>query len=69
MNPVTVTCNGSCTVSHVVTIDFPVFQLDTADASLIAGAILAVWAVGWAFKMLIRTLNLSDGNSSTQESD
>ena len=29
-----------------------------------AGAVLAVWVVGWAFRMLIRALYI-DGNSST----
>lgn len=61
-----VTCNVSpCTIVHQI--DLPPFQLDTADGALIAGAILAVWVVGFGIRMLIRTLN-TDGKP-TNESD
>lgn len=62
-----VTCSVSpCQIVH--TIDLPPFQLDTADGALIAGAVLVVWALGWAFRVLIRALNI-DGVSSKPESE
>lgn len=66
--PVTVNCTGSCTVTHVVTVDVPPFNLDAAAAGEIASAVLAVWALGWAFRTFIRTLNI-DGDSSTSEKE
>ncbi len=58
-DPVVVSCNVSpCVVVHQI--DLPPFQLDTAEGALIAGSILAVWAVGFGIRMLIRALN-TDG--------
>lgn len=66
MADVYVTCNVSpCTIVHQI--DLPPFQLDEAGGALIAGAILAVWALGFAFRALIRLIN-SDGNQ-TDESE
>lgn len=67
MEPVIVTCASACTVTHEISL--PPFQLDTADGGLIAGAVLAVWAVGFAFRALIQTLKHTDGDSSTFESE
>lgn len=61
MEPVTVTCSATCTVTHVVSIDLPPFQLDAEGGAAIAGAVLAVWAVAWGFRVLIRTLRETDG--------
>jgi hypothetical protein len=61
------TCDGACTVTLVVSIDTPVLNLDAAAGASIAGAILAVWAAGWAFRSLIRFLKTSDGETSTEE--
>lgn len=44
------------------------FQLDTEAAGEIALAILGVWAVAWAFRMLIRAVNV-DSNSAATSSD
>jgi hypothetical protein len=63
------------TVSH----PYPVFracdelspfpaEMSLAGGGQIAGAVLAVWAVGYGFRALIRTLNL-DSKSSTFESE
>lgn len=61
-----VTCNVSpCTVIHQI--DLPPFQLDTADGALIAGAILAVWAVGFGIRMLIRALSIDGKTNSESE--
>lgn len=46
---------------------FNLTQLDAAGGAQIALAIGAVWVVGWAIRMLIRTLNSGDGNPSTSE--
>lgn len=68
MEPVTVNCSGACTVTHVVTVDVPPFNLDPLGATEIASAVLAIWAVGWIFRVLIRTLNI-DGNQPSNESE
>ena len=48
-----VTCSVSpCTV--VYQIDLPVLNLDLDTAGLLAAAIIGVWAVGFAFRSLIR---------------
>lgn len=65
-DPVTVHCNVSpCVVVHQI--ELPPFQLDTAEGALIAGAVLAVWAVGFAFRMLIRTLSIDRNQNSESE--
>jgi len=40
------------------------WTLTLADGALIAGAILAVWATGYAFRVLIRVLKHTDENIS-----
>lgn len=66
MADVVVTCTVSpCVITHQI--DLPPLQLDVAGGAQIAGAILAVWAVGWAFRALLRLIN--DGDSSTNESE
>lgn len=62
--PVIVDCGAACTVTVVHELSLPPLQLDTAEGAAIAGAVLAVWAVAWGFRALIRTLNI-DSNSST----
>lgn len=63
-DPTVIECATACTVTVVHELSLPPLQLDTADGAAIAGAVLAVWVVGWAFRMLIRALNI-DGNSPT----
>lgn len=61
----------TCTVSPcqiVTTLDVPVLNLEESGALLIAGAILAVWAVGYGFRALIRAFSI-DGNSSNLEQE
>ena len=62
-DPTVIDCPSTCTVTVVHELSLPPLQLDTADGAAIAGAVLAVWAVGWAFRMLIRALHI-DGNST-----
>lgn len=62
-----ISCSGSCTVTHVVDLNIPILQLTAGDGTLIASAILAVWAAGFGVRSIARALN-SDGES-TFESD
>jgi len=65
----TIECASACTVTVVHDLSLPPLQLDAEDGSLIAGAVLAVWAIGWAARMLIRALNVDSDSSSTKESE
>ena len=69
MDPVTVVCDAACTVTHVISIDTPYFALTLEEGGQIAGAILAVWVIGWAVRTAIRTLRDTDGATSTSESE
>jgi hypothetical protein len=62
-----VTCTVSpCTVVHQI--DLPPLQLDPADGALIAGAITAIWAIGWGFRALIRALHVDSVTREEGES-
>lgn len=67
-DPTVIECPGTCTVTVVHELSLPPLQLDAADGAAIAGAVLAVWVVGWAFRMLIRALHI-DGNSPTSSEE
>ena len=67
-DPTVIECPSTCTVTVVHELSLPPLQLDTADGAAIAGAVLAVWVVGWAFRMLIRALHI-DGTSSTSSEE
>lgn len=58
-------CASACTVTVIHELSLPPLQLELAEGAAIAGAVLAVWAVGWAIRMLIRAL--SSGDSPQQE--
>lgn len=66
--PQIIQCVGDCTVTVVHQFALPVLDMSTGDASVISGAVLLVWAAGFVFRALIRTLNTNDGNS-TYESE
>jgi hypothetical protein len=57
----------ACTVTVVHELSLPPLQLSAEEGAAIAGAILAIWAVGWGFRALIKTLRHTDGNSTTEE--
>ena len=70
------TNGGACTL---ISSGAPAFQncdeyapfpssLGLDQGALIAGAVLAVWAVGYGFRALIRTLSI-DSKTSTSESE
>jgi hypothetical protein len=61
------TCDAACTVTMVVSLNTPFFNLDEAGAAGIAGAVLRVWALGFGIRQIIRTARDADGNSSTSE--
>lgn len=65
--PTTINCPSTCTVTVVHELSLPPLQLTPAEGAQIAGAILAVWAVGWGFRTLIRHLKSSDGYSTSNE--
>lgn len=66
-DPQIIECSTACTVTVVHELSLPPLQLDAAEGAAIASAVLAIWAIGWAFRMLIQTLNI-DGKT-TSESD
>lgn len=56
-------CASTCTITVVHELSLPPLQLDAAEGAQIAGAVLAVWAVGWAFRMLIKALSTGENPS------
>jgi len=66
-DPVVIECPTVCTVTVVHELSLPPLQLSAEEGAAIAGAILAIWAVGWGFRALIQTLRHTDGNSTTEE--
>ena len=61
------TTGGTCPQNRTVWVNLPdtpvysPFNLDVTGAVQIGVAVLTVWAVGWAFGMLARLINESDG--------
>lgn len=54
-----VTCSVSpCVIQHEIML--PPLQLTTEEGGLIAAAIVGVWAVGWAIRLIIRALTVAD---------
>lgn len=41
-------------------------NLTTEEGAAISGAVLLVWAAGWAFRALIQTLRNTDGNQTEE---
>lgn len=66
-DPVVIECTTACTVTVVHELSLPPLQLSADEGAVIAGAILAIWAIGWGFRALIQTLKHTDGNSTTEE--
>lgn len=54
----TIVCDAACTVT--LSISVPPFDLSTEDAALISAAVIAVWALAWGFRMLVRTVRTTD---------
>ena len=66
-DPVVIECATACTVTVVHELSLPPLQLSADEGAVIAGAILAIWAIGWGFRVLIQTLKHTDGNSTQEE--
>ncbi len=54
----TIVCDAACTVTLAISV--PPFDLSTEDAALISAAVIAVWALAWGFRMLVRTVRTTD---------
>ena len=48
-DPLIINCSSACTVT--VELSLPPFQLDAAEGAVISGAILGIWAIGWAIRI------------------
>jgi len=59
-------CSTACTVTVVHELSLPPLQLDAAGGAAIASAVLAIWAIGWAFRMLIKALSTGDSPQQTE---
>jgi hypothetical protein len=68
-DPVTINCSGSCAVTLEHTFNVPPFNLTEEQGALIAAAILAIWAIGWCFRALVRTVRETDGKTSNDTED
>lgn len=66
-DPVVISCDQTCTITVQHELILPPLQLNAVEGAAIASAVLAIWVIGWAFRVLIRTLDI-DGKTN-QESD
>lgn len=64
--PTVIECATACTVTVVHELSLPPLQLDAVAGAAIASAIIAIWAMGWGFRVLIQTLKNTDGNSTEE---
>ena len=64
-DPQVIQCAAACTVTVVHSL--PLLEITVEEGAQIAGAVLAVWAIGWGFRVLVRVLKNTDGISSTSE--
>lgn len=65
----TIVCSQACTVTVQHDFAVPVLNLSTSDAALISSAILLVWASGYAFRLLIRALNVDSDSSTSSDKE
>lgn len=66
MDPTVIECVGACTVTLVHVISIPPFNLTLEQASQIAGAVLAVWAVGAIYREIARFIDRKTSTSETE---
>lgn len=59
-DPTTVECASACTVTVVHQLSLPPLQLTPAEGLQLAVAIVGVWVVGFAARLLIHTLSVGD---------
>lgn len=60
-----VTCTGACTVTLQHEFNIPPLTLSTSEGAQIALAVIAVWVVGFAVRMVLRSLDI--GFSSNEK--
>ncbi|WP_059441205.1 hypothetical protein [Comamonas sp. E6] len=60
-------CTQACTITVQHEFVLPVLNLTAEEGAAISGAVLLVWAAGWAFRVLIQTLRDTDGNHQSEE--
>ena len=63
----TIQCTSACTVKVQHEITLPLLDLSPGEAAQISSAILLVWAVAWAFRVLIQAIKSSDGNQPNED--
>lgn len=66
-DPITIDCSSACTVTVVHELSIPPLQLDVDGAAQVAAAILLVWAAGWVFRIFVRAIRDTDGNTVEEE--
>lgn len=54
----TIVCESACTVTLQHELVNPLFSLTPEQGAMIAAAVVGVWAVGFAFRCLIRAMNV-----------
>jgi hypothetical protein len=59
-------CEGSCTVTHVVTLEIPVLNLTPEEGALIGGAVLLIWAIGFGVRSVIQTLRVDESQGEKE---
>ena len=57
--PYQIICAGACQLTVYHDLMLPPLQLSLEDGGKIAAAIIGVWVVGWAVRMIIRAMNTS----------
>lgn len=68
--PVTVTCGAACTVTVVHELSLPPLQLTLAEGAQITLAIVSIWAIGFAFRLFVRTVRVGEsGGTDGSERD
>lgn len=55
-DPTVIECATACTVTIVHELSLPPLQMTAEEGGMVAVAVIAVMAVGWAFRMAIRAL-------------
>lgn len=60
-DPTQIICSSECTVTVVHDLAIPLLTLTPVEGGKIAAAIVAVWVVGWAFRMAIKAMRSDEG--------
>ncbi len=66
-DPITIDCASACTVTVVHELVFPPFNLTLEEAGQLALAIIGVWIVGWAVRMVMKTMRSAGGGDDHGE--